>query len=119
MGGHAARLVGMQFYDAARATLGIADDTDAGFADYFCRIGRALGDDTRWRRDGGAIVIEQSGMRLLRGVDCPSPALLDSWNDLWQGACAAHDRRLILHMEGRAVTGQSLWRWRLEGGDSC
>ena len=37
-----------------------------------------------------------------------------SWDDeLWQGACAAHDPRLSLTVESRRDTGGDVWRWRI------
>ena len=111
--GHAARLVGLQFYDATRRMLGTGGASAAEFAAYLCAVGEAMGDAPQMREENGDIVIEQAACRILRGLADPSPAIFEAWRELWQGACAAHDRRLSLTAEPAGVTGDSAWRWRI------
>jgi hypothetical protein len=111
--GRAARQIGMQYYDATRALLGLSGHGTAGFADYLCRMSRAMGDDPGCRDAGDAFVVEQAGVRLLDGLDRPAPVVFDVWNGLWEGACAAHDPRLGLSVETRADAGGAGWRWRI------
>lgn len=113
--GHAARLVGMQFYDATRRMLDTGDATAADFAAYLRAMSHAMGDGPALRRDGDDIVIEQTGCRILRGLPDPPPAIFDAWSQLWIGACAAHDRRLVLEAEAepRGHARDEAWRWRL------
>jgi hypothetical protein len=111
--GRAARQIGMQYYDATRALLGLSGHGTAGFADYLCRMGRAMGDDPGCRGAGDAFVIEQANLRLLDGLERPAPVVFDVWNGLWEGACAAHDPRLGLKVETRADMSGAGWRWRI------
>jgi hypothetical protein len=111
--GRAARQIGMQYYDATRALLGLSGQGPSAFAEYFCRMARAMGDDPVLRQDAGAIVVEMAGLRLLDGLERPSPAIFTAWNGLWEGTCAVHDPRLALAVECRADKGDRKWRWRI------
>ena len=113
LAGHAGRLVGMQYYDEIRERLGIADTAAEGFAAFMTRLGQAMGDGSRWRRADGAILIEQSGCRLIRGVEAEAGAAFDAWAALWAGACSVHDRRLSLILTTRPEAGGGPWSWRL------
>lgn len=111
--GHAARLVGMQCYDWTREAFDLGDNAPGAFAECMRRFGNAMGDEARCRHEGGDILIEQSGWSVMRGVDNPPPVLFDVWNELWIGACAAHDRNLSLTVTDRMDRGDPVWRWRL------
>ena len=113
LAGHAGRLVGMQYYDETRDQLGVTDATAAGFADYLSRLGQAMGDGSLCREEDGAITIEQSACRLLRGIDTAAEAAFDAWAELWIGACSVHDRRLDLNVTVRPGPGGGPWSWRL------
>ena len=93
--GHAARLVGMQFYDETAALLGIMPGAPRAFADYLASIAAAQGEKIDIAEQGGAIILHQTGWRLMDGLD-PHPAAFDAWNRLWEGALAVHNRRLKL-----------------------
>ncbi len=116
--GHAARLIGMQHYHETAATSGVEGGGIEGFAAYLAAMLRGSGDDASWRRDGDSAVVRSAGWRLMAGKGAP-PAAFDAWNGLWQGALAAHDRRLDLVLEGRMDAGDAAWLWRIrrpEGG---
>jgi len=110
--GHAARQIGMQFYDATSGMLGIDDASATGFATYLRAMSTAMGDGPDLREADGGAVIEQSACRILHGLENPSPAIFGTWNGLWQGACAAHDRRISLVAEVPYRSDDS-WRWRI------
>jgi hypothetical protein len=65
--------------------------------------------------DGGAtIAVRLAGWRLAGDLQLPEPlGAFDAWNELWIGACAAHDRFLALETR-RAVQGGG-WdiEWRV------
>jgi len=111
--GRTARQIGMQYYDATRALLGLTSGGPAGFADYLARMSAAMGDAPRLRKEGPATVIETPALKLLEELDRPSPAIFDAWNGLWQGAAASHDPRLTLDIESRRDRGDAIWRWRV------
>ena len=72
-----------------------------------------LWDGSQWRREDGAILIAQSGCRLIRGFEAEAGAAFDAWAELWAGACAVHDRRLSLTLLARPEAGDGPWSWRL------
>lgn len=111
--GRAARQIGMQHYDTTRALLGLSGHGPAAFAEYLCRMARAMGDSPALRHEAGAILVETSGLRLLDGLERPPPAIFTSWNGLWEGAAAVHDRQLRFTAEARADKGDGAWRWRI------
>jgi hypothetical protein len=111
--GHAARLIGMQFYDATRRILDADGAAEADFAAYLCAMSAAMGDEPAMRREGNTVVIEQRRCRILRGLVDPSPAIFAAWTQIWRGACAAHDRRLNLSTEPAEHARDGTWQWRL------
>ena len=111
--GHAARQIGMQFYDTTHAMLGLDGASAEDFAAYLHAMSEAMGDGPEPREEAGAIVIEHTACRILRGLADPSPAIFDAWSQLWQGACATHDRALSLTAEPARLTESGAWRWRI------
>lgn len=93
--GHAARLIGMQFYDETAALLGTQPGNARDFADYLAGLAAAQGEVVEVAEVGGAITIHQTGWRLMDGIDA-HPAAFEAWNRLWEGALAVHNRRLRL-----------------------
>ena len=94
----ALRQVGMQHYREAAAVLGLASGGGAaGFARFLAAMARGQGDAATVRAAGDTVVVEQSGPRLLDGVGPARGAVIGAWSGLWEGALAAHDRRLGLH----------------------
>lgn len=109
LGGLAARQIGMQFYPATAALLGVAPGGAEGFARYLVEIGRGQGDDTRAITDGGVVTVGQTTWRLMAGL-MPSPAAFEAWNALWVGALSIHDRHLTLAVTSRPDRGAIEWR---------
>lgn len=86
--GHAARLVGMQFYHATAAALGAAD-----FPGFMVALAAAEGDDAEARLDGAGVTrVTRRSIALFDGILDPAPAMHAAWNELLAGALAAHDR---------------------------
>lgn len=88
--GHAARLIGMQYYDETARLLGVEGAGAATFARYLAALARAQGEEVSR--------VRQKGWRLARGLPPLDPAAFDAWCELWRGALAAHDRRLRLEV---------------------
>jgi hypothetical protein len=97
--GHAARLIGMQYYDETARLLGVEGAGAATFARYLSALARAQGEEVEVEVAAGRALVRQKGWRLARGLPPLDPAAFDAWCELWRGALAAHDRRL-----GLAVT---------------
>lgn len=97
--GHAARIIGMQFYDDLAALLGIEGTSPEAFAQLLSGIAAAQGEtvDVEPQSDG-SIRITQTGWRLMQGLDIPAEAYA-AWNLLWEGALAAQNRMLHLRSE--------------------
>lgn len=93
--GHAARLIGMQFYDETAALLGTGSHTMEAFADYLAAIAAAQGEKVEVTKDKDSVTISQTGWRLLDDVT-RDPVAFEAWNELWRGALSVHNRRLLL-----------------------
>jgi len=106
--GHAARLIGMQFYDETAALVGTAPLTMDAFAAYLASIAAAQGEKVEIVKDGKGVSVVQTGWRLLGDIT-DEPSAFEAWNELWQGALSVHNRRL--HLE--AERGDSGIRWHL------
>lgn len=98
--GHAARLIGMQYYDETARLLGITGSSPADFAHYLAALARAQGEDVEVDAAGGHARVRQKGWRLVRDLPPLEPAAFEAWCELWRGALAAHDRRLALEVTG-------------------
>jgi len=89
--GRTARLIGLQFYEETAALLGVDD-----FTRYLAALASAQGEvvEVSERR------IVQRGWKLMQGVSLADDAsAFRSWNALWEGALAAHNRDLRLKTE--------------------
>lgn len=113
LGGLAARQIGMQFYPATAALLGVAPGGAPTFARYLTEIGRAQGDDTATASDDVTVVVRQTTWRLMSGLEPLSSAVFDAWNELWTGALSIHDRHLRLAVGRRLDAGDGGIEWRI------
>ena len=114
--GGAARLVAMQLYAEIAAALGVAGDDAASFGTFWTRLAAAQGDAVEVETDGAAIILRQSGWSLMRGLPEQHPALFDAWQGLIEGALAAHNHRLRLHLLQRPEPGTARMGWRIAPG---
>jgi len=113
LGGVTGRLIGMQYYFETAELLGIAGGGPEDFAEYLVRMGRAQDDHIEWAREGDEVVVRQRTWRLMQDVASPAGAVFDSWNALWQGALAVHNRHLSLDVRRRLDQGDACFEWRL------
>lgn len=105
--GRTARLIGLQYYDATAARLGIADTDPASFARLLATLAQAQGETVTHR--AGSSAVELSGWRLMSGV-AGAEEMFGAWNALWEGALAVHNRALKLATERR---GESI-AWHIQ-----
>jgi len=105
------QLIGMQFYHQTAALVDIKGEGAADFAEYMLRMGRAQEEEVRYEIHGGEAVVQQSGWRLMAGLDFLSTAVFDAWNGLWEGALGVHNRRLRLELVSRMDAGDSCFKW--------
>jgi len=112
--GHAARLIGMQFYDETAALLGVGAGGAAGFAEYLGRLARAQGETVHVDASGQGAVVRQTGWRLAEGLAPLHPAAFEAWSELWHGALSVHDRRLRLEIARSSRAGHDMIQWRIE-----
>ena len=114
LGGTAATLIGMQYYDECRTLLGQQGSGPAGFAEFFAAMAAGQGDAVTVDNvaDGG-VGIRQSGWRLLRGMEHPHEAVFPIWNALWEGCLAAHDRFLRWHVDHIDLASPPGFAWRI------
>lgn len=103
-----ARLIGLQFHAPLAEALELPTNLSEGsarsaglFAQWLEAVLRGHGEDVA--RDGATV--RMRGWRLGEGVDAAADAFT-AWNELWIGACAAHDRflRLESSFDGRGAT---------------
>jgi hypothetical protein len=106
--GHAARLIGMQFYDETAALVGVKSGDAVGFATYLAAIAAAQGEEVAVEGGAQGVVVRQSGWRLMDGLHVDDAAF-DAWNELWRGALSVHNRNLALVTE----RGRDGIRWRI------
>jgi hypothetical protein len=76
-------------------------------------MGQAQDDRIEWTRADGEVVVRQHTWRLMRGVPSPAAAVFDSWNALWRGALAVHNRHLLLEVRRRLDQGDPCFEWRV------
>ena len=115
LGGTAAYLIGMQFYDECRGLLGQDGAGAEGFAAFFAAMAAGQDDEvTVGTAADGAVTIRQTGWRLLRGLEHPHAAMLPIWNGLWEGCLAAHDRFLRWQTDTAELDGGgAAFAWRI------
>ncbi len=113
--GLAGRLVGMQFYGEVAARAGIGGGSAADFAAWMARVARAQGDTVSAAAPTvpGEARVVQSTWALMRGLPDLHEAAFICWNALWEGALAAHNRRLELVPIRRLDPGDGAFEWRI------
>lgn len=112
-GGITAQLIGKQFYRKTADLLGITGDSPEDFARYLTRMAIGHDDEAEWEAKGNAVHVRQKGWRLMRGAEAQPASVFDSWNQLWQGALAVHNRALVLEVQQRQDYGDDCFEWRI------
>jgi len=108
LGGLAARLIGLQYFQETAAMIGAQDgDLDAA-ADYLATMFRGMGDTVSIRREAGGPTVWQQDVRAVRGLpDGERELVLACWSELWRGTLAS--QRLIKRLEVGALGDGCLW----------
>ncbi len=108
-----ARLVGLQFYEE---TAPGAQSANA-FAGWLQAMLEGQGEEATLSSDGNAFVVELTRWKLPEGLGLANlPGAFSAWNELWAGACAAHDRFLRMDDPHALADGRLSARWRLTPG---
>jgi hypothetical protein len=113
--GRVARLIGLQYHEELARALDCPTNLSAGdrasaaqFARWLEAMQRAHGETVEPMAAGDGVGLRLAGWRLAGDLDLPDPlGAFDAWNELWIGACAAHDRFLAL--ETRRVLRDGRW----------
>jgi hypothetical protein len=111
--GHAARLIGMQFYDETAARLDVTGRDARAFARYLAALAQAQGEEVEVEAGGAEARVRQRGWRLMAGVEPLPPAAFEAWCELWRGALAEHDRGLTLDAR---PSGDGCLEFRISAG---
>ena len=127
--GRVARLVGLQYHEdtahefGMRSNLGSGDPASArAFADWLGALLAGQGEqvtceltnETASKAAGTSITLRMPTWRLAEGLALADPgAAFDAWNQLWIGACAAHDRFLTLETTRTFEHGSLSACWRI------
>jgi hypothetical protein len=113
LGNTAGRLVGLQHYQEIAGILGVTDRSPRGFADLMAAFITGQGDHAEVEADGEAVLVRQTGWRLMSDLGPLAPSVFDGWNGLWQGMLDVHDRFLVLEVLRRQDYGDHCTEWRI------
>ena len=113
--GRVARLVGLQFHeDAARQLGSSAPDSAWEFATWLRAMLEGQGEEVTLESSSEAFVLALPRWKLPDGLGLKDlPNAFAAWNELWTGACAAHDRFLQLETTSTVANGALSARWRV------
>ena len=90
LGGLAARLIGLQYFPETAGMLGAEDGDVVAAAGYLARMFSGMGDEAVTSRDGVSALIEQTGLRIARGLTpAEGELVLACWAELWRGAISS------------------------------
>ena len=112
-GGITAQLIGKQFYRQTADSLGITGDGIEAFARYLAGMIDGHDDEVEMEKSGNVYLIRQKGWRLMRGAGPHPTSVFETWNQLWQGALAVHNRFLVLEVLLRQDYGDDCFEWRI------
>jgi hypothetical protein len=108
LGGLAARLIGLQYFPETAVMVGAEDGDVTAAAEYLSRMFSGMGDPVSVITSGDSTLIEQSGLRILRGLEPDEQALvLECWTELWQGAVSS--QRALKTLSWVREGGQIRW----------
>jgi hypothetical protein len=116
--GRVARLVGLQFYeDAAREFAIDSPDSAGSFSEWLKEMLEGQGEEVGSENSGTGRTLALSHWKLVDGLGLMDPAgVFMAWNELWTGACLAHDRFLHFHADCTATEGAVSALWKITPG---
>ena len=105
----AARLTGLQNYQDMRAAIDATEGGAQQSAMFLAEMMRGMGDDCTISEDGdGGFAVEQTGLRIVRGMNGDNRELiLSCWIDLWRGAI--HAQRIFQDVACEMKADQLIW----------
>jgi hypothetical protein len=110
LGGLAARLIGLQYFPETAAMVGAEDGDVAAAAGYLARMFSGMGDEAAVRGKGESAAIEQTGLRIARGLAADEAELvLTCWAELWRGAISSQRQLKTLSWQRQ----DDLVRWTI------
>lgn len=108
LGGLAGRLIGLQYYPETAAMVGAEDGDVEAAARYLARMFRGMGDSASVTEGGEVAVVEQMGLRIVRGLEPQEAALiLHCWAELWRGTVSS--QRQLKTLEWAREGDQIRW----------
>ncbi len=109
LGQKAARLTGLQNFPALAAAIEARDGNQDDAAKFLTTIMAGMGDTcTEQERSGDRRMIEQSGLRIARGLEGEArETLLSCWTELWRGAI--HSQREFMDVDVDIETDRIVW----------
>ena len=105
LAGQAARLIGLQYYASTAVMLTATDGDVKDAAKYLAMMLSGMGDETQLMptSDLKQAKIEQTGLRVVRGVEgADRELLLHCWQELWLGTVRSHRLMMTLTCEQTA-----------------
>ncbi|HPE48172.1 MAG TPA: hypothetical protein PLR76_07240 [Hyphomonas sp.] len=93
LGKLAARLTGLQHYPRMAEAVGGVDGGPEEAAAFLAAMLAGMGDEVEAGRDGAAVTLRHTGLRIARGIEGEErERLLACWTEIWRGAVASHRR---------------------------
>lgn len=111
---HTGRLVGMQLGPEVARLLGIEGDDAVVAARLLAALAAAEGDGARWRPDGTGAVVDRDDIRLFKGLEHPSSALVEGWSGLLDGLAMSVAGHVALTRRVGSDRGAAAWSWRID-----
>lgn len=109
LGGRAARLIGLQYFPETAAMVGAVDGGLEDAAGYLVAMFGGMGDEVTAGTHDRHLELEQTGLRVLRGLpDDEAGLVFDCWSELWKGTAASQRQLKTLDVE-RTKEG-AIWR---------
>ncbi|XOV83103.1 MAG: hypothetical protein ACFHXK_19905 [bacterium] len=90
LGGQAARLIGLQYFQETLNMLGLQEGDVRAAGQYLTIMFDGMGDAVETNRQGDSLQIRHSGLRIVRGLQGEERSLvLACWIELWRGTLAS------------------------------
>jgi hypothetical protein len=100
LAGRAARLIGLQYFQETAAMVGAVDGGLTDAADYLAAMFRGMGDEVFVHRGDQGIDLQQTGLRVIRGLpDDEATLVFDCWAELWRGTASSQRQLKTLDVE--------------------
>jgi hypothetical protein len=113
--GRVARLVGLQFFEEVSRE--VQPDRAQSFLGWLEAMLAGQREEVTLHEEDGALTLRLARWRLADGLALADRSgAFSAWNELWSGACAAHDRFLRLETTHADAQGVLSARWRIASG---